>query len=672
MERLVSIQNESIEMAGYKKDYKASIIEYIWNSLEAGASTVDINIVCNEMNGVKKIEIKDNGLGIDYDTLDDTFGTFLYSKKNAIAESIRGRINKGKGRYSFLAVSNQARWDTFFQKDGKVYNYSIVIDSSSKNRYLISDLVEMNNETITGTKIVMNGNISLLKDDFAGEFIDVLLGEFAWFLYLNRNKEFYISLNGEKLNYDKYIDMDISDERKIEIDGYTFNVSFIKWREGISQKYFYYFLDPLFVEKHKQHTSFNNNAIGFFHSVYIISDYFEGFISTEAQKEQISLFGKSVSDNTYKLLLKELKEIMLYKQKQFIKNDLPKVIKDFESEGVFPKFKNDIYDQIKKQDLIKVIKEVYCIQPKIFYKAPTEQKKSVIGFLNLLLDTEERENIITIIESITELTSDERASLANVLKKTKLSKIIATVKMIENRYLVVELLKKLVYDNTKFTSERMHIQGAIEENYWLFGEQYNLVSADDSFEKALTEYRKRVDKQTQLNVIENEQRLRRPDIFICRSRILEDNNETQLEENIIVELKSPSIMLTTAVYRQIEDYMSLISKEGQFNSQLRIWKFIVICVDISEEVKDKYEAFNDKGRRFLVYKQRNFEIYAMTWDDLFKGFDIRHKHLLDKLQYNKSRLLKELELKVNSEGREACNDISKAISDIFIEESVVQ
>ena len=39
------------------------------------------------------------------------------------------------------------------------------------------------------------------------------------------------------------------------------------------------------------------------------------------------------------------------------------------------------------------------------------------------------------------------------------------MKMIESRYKVIELLRKLVFDLKQFTTERKHIQTVIEENY---------------------------------------------------------------------------------------------------------------------------------------------------------------------------------------------------------------
>ena len=65
-----------------------------------------------------------------------------------------------------------------------------------------------------------------------------------------------------------------------------------------------------------------------------------------------------------------------------------------------------------------------------------------------------------------------------ILKKTSLENIIDTIKFIEDRYKVIELLKSIVYDLTKFANERDHVQKIVERHFWLFGEQYNLASAD--------------------------------------------------------------------------------------------------------------------------------------------------------------------------------------------------
>ncbi|MFR5154507.1 MAG: hypothetical protein ACLTF2_08270 [Clostridia bacterium] len=320
---------------------------------------------------------------------------------------------------------------------------------------------------------------------------------------------------------------------------------------------------------------------------------------------------------------------------------------------------------MRKDDLKEVLTEICAVQPKIFVGS-IENKKSIVGFLNLLLDSDEREGIINIMDSITSLTPEERVELNDVLKKTTLSRIIRTVSSIQNRLKVIEALKKLVYDETMFTNERDHIQKIIENNYWIFGEQYHLVSADVNFEKALENYTYLLDGYDSLEdyTINNTEKKRRPDIFMCRSRSVYSENSTELEENVIVELKAPKVVLNKKIYRQIEDYMSLISKEPQFNSSLRKWKFIMVSSKINDDIESMYKSWEMKGKRFLINSLNNFEIYAMTWDDVFKNFEINHKYILEKLEFNKVLIKDEVDSLSHEEGRDLVNEITKEILEL--------
>mgnify|MGYP006892396121 FL=1 len=323
------------------------------------------------------------------------------------------------------------------------------------------------------------------------------------------------------------------------------------------------------------------------------------------------------------------------------------MISTYERNGVIPQFRNNQYDKDRRNDLVNTIRDIYCIQPKIFQGLNIEQGKTCVGFLNLLLDTDERENILNILDDIVKLSNEERIQLAQTLKKTSLNKILRTIKMIENRCAVVEILKTIVYDLTKFTTERDHIQQIIEDNYWLFGEQFNLVSADKPFEQALSEYLYILDGENKLaQTIKSKERKRRPDIFICRKRGVDDTYDFSsiMDENIIIELKRPSVIIGKEQFRQIEDYLDLIKREAKFNSQLRKWKFIVVSNKVDDYILEQYNSFQSYNKRFLVHIKEQFEIYAMTWDDIFQAFDIRHRFLLNKLDIDRIAIQDEYNL----------------------------
>ena len=102
-------------------------------------------------------------------------------------------------------------------------------------------------------------------------------------------------------------------------------------------------------------------------------------------------------------------------------------------------------------------------------------------------------------------------------------------------------------------------------------------------------------------------------------------------------------------------------KEDRFNSQSRRWKFYVISNKVDEYIEKQYEAFKDKGHRFLVQQAGKYEIYAMTWDDLFLEFEFNHQYLLDKLEFDKTAIQKELKAKGIDLSRDGAEIVTKSI-----------
>jgi DNA topoisomerase VI subunit B len=93
---------KSIEQSGLPSDYKKALVEYIWNSFDARATTVHLNFEANTLGRLESFSISDNGTGIDIKTIDDTFGNFLDSnKRDPFNKQDFQKGRKGKGRYAF-------------------------------------------------------------------------------------------------------------------------------------------------------------------------------------------------------------------------------------------------------------------------------------------------------------------------------------------------------------------------------------------------------------------------------------------------------------------------------------------------------------------------------------------------------------------------------------------
>lgn len=645
----LSASSRSVINSGLTDDYRQAIVEYIWNGFDAEAKIVDIQYQrSDEIGNLAYLIISDNGKGINRELLEYTFGQFLDSQKRQSYQrtsDVHGK--KGKGRFSFQKFAYRAEWTTrYLNKQDELKEYTISIDVQDLSSYETTVERTLDKDVYsTGTEVKFINfhdiSVDSLEDD---SFYEYLEQQFSWLLYLKEAQGISLRINGTELAYDDLIAE--SDDIPLDIEDSHFEITYIRWNKRISDKFYFYMMNSNLNENFKILTSFNNKTIGFYHSIYVKSAYFDTFVYEETPSERFDGL-KNQADSVYKMLQRKLKKMLEEKEKCFVQEVAAvKLVNGYEREGILPRFKQDIYDQSRKQDLIETIKQIYYIQPKIFNGLNEDQSKTLVAFLNILLSSEEREKILGILDDIVTLTDEERSGLYEVLKTTSIKNISKVANMMHNRLVAIERLKLLVNDLEKFTTEREHIQKIMEKCFWLFGEQFNLVSADVTFERALANYTYILDgkEKPESLTIDDEQKNRRPDIFLARKRMVNDTNtSSMLEDNIIVELKRPSVDIGINEYRQIEDYFTLIKKDPNFNAQSRIWKFFVVGKTLEKDVTDKYESFKMYNKRYLVYIQGRYEIYALTWDDLFKEFEYRHHYILEKLNFDNEAIQQEIE-----------------------------
>ena len=108
-----------------------------------------------------------------------------------------------------------------------------------------------------------------------------------------------------------------------------------------------------------------------------------------------------------------------------------------------------------------------------------------------------------------------------------------------------------------------------------------------------------------------------------------------------------------------ENLMDYVRKQPLFNSQYRRWKFIAVCSAVDDDVKARYDSQKSKGKKGLVAEIDNYEVYALTWDDVFQSFDLRHAFLLDKLKMDEEAIAAEI---AQTAGDEKSKDTADALT----------
>lgn len=649
--RKVNITNNSISNT-VTKDINKAICEYLWNGFDANASQLSIKYTKNAFN-ITSLEILYNGEGIDRSSLQETFGCFQDSQKlHTYQWSSQVKGKKGKGRYSFNCFASKADWVTVYKdKESHYIRHKITIKKGDNQNYDDNEQeTKPSSVKKTGTTVSFS-DINLPSDFFDSEvFLDYLKKEFAVFLFLNKAQFKEILINGEKLDYEDVIED--SDNKVIQIEGdrttFYFNVTYIRWKEKMKENYSMYFLDSSQTEKFERTTTFNNKDTKFHHSLYISSDYFNHFVD-DATGEK-NLFGTdntSPKDKVFKTLVKKLKCFLEEKQKKYVAEVASKkLLEKYQSKGIIRQPQND-YDKILVEDLKKTISAMYEVQPKIFTNLQDDQAKTLVGVVELLLQTDKREDLISIMESVVKLSDDERHNLASVLKTTDLARITDTIRLIQNRIRTISALKVAVKPENGM-NEVDDLQKLVEQSFWIFGEEYNIVTqAEPDFNQALMEYLDKLydtvpgisKSNYSKDKIEHPDVNKEMDIFAFRQNI-----QSSTIDNIVVELKHPTVKLGEKELSQVKTYMNVIMRDSRFNASNMRWKFFLVGNDFdsSNYLHNEMRNAINWGKKNLVCHVDNngiqYEIFVIKWSELFADFEIRHNFLLKKLEMKRDEL----------------------------------
>lgn len=646
---MTTTQRAEISSQGIQKirkySWEQAIAEYIWNGLDANANQIDVDFILDEENiGLeiyKSISISDNGTGIPFDEIKIKFGKVLESPKGQSSGTDKSTLIHGKngyGRYTFYSFAEHARWDTTYYQDHKYFNFNIEIDGSSLHDYGISEAIQVKEESGPGTKVVFTGiDHKLSPKAITDILIPYLKSEFAWYLIVRPDCK--IRINGEILTYDDLI-AETEEKTIVVIDkkgeDHEFNFTYIEWKEKLrDESSRIYMLNSAMELKRSTTTKLNNKGDNFWHSIIVVNDFFDNINIYDSDDEDVTrknLFSDLAEQYIYRNLIEKLNNFLSEKRRPFLKKHATRLIAQYESEKVFPDFGNNAWDKIRKSELEDVVKGLYEVQPKIFTGLNLEQKKIFLQLLNELMDEDQRKPLLKIIEAVVELSDDERQDLVKILETTRLNYIVATIKLISDRLLMLNHLRQIVFNHEWGAQEVKHLQVFISKHFWIFGEEYRFVCAEEvKFREALLKYRQEVLGVESTGEIDHPDKNREMDLFLSGKDF-----RTGTPLNIVVEIKNPTTIkkLHQKQTSQIEQYMDVILQTDEFNSSKEQWEFYLIGQDYDSIVERK---INDK-RTGLVNEGDNYKFYVKKWSEIVGDAENRMRFLLERLKIERDNI----------------------------------
>jgi len=135
--------------------------------------------------------------------------------------------------------ADKAIWKTVYNKDGQNLEYSIKIEKDHLNQF---DDNGGNLPKVTRTPVGTEVSFVQTEGFSKEEIITKIKNEYFWFLEVNKENQYKITIDGELITYEDYVEERIPFISNLNLD-YTFDIKMIQWKQSLGNEYSkFYFL----------------------------------------------------------------------------------------------------------------------------------------------------------------------------------------------------------------------------------------------------------------------------------------------------------------------------------------------------------------------------------------------------------------------------------------------
>lgn len=610
----------------------AAVSELIWNGFDANAQHVKVILEPDELNGLHAIRVSDDGDGIDWSRVDALFGGLGDSWK-AKSHRYKGRTlhgKNGKGRFRAFALGENVEWRTTYLDGKSARSYTITGRASQLTGFHASQPTDAET-TILGTEVVienLDSNFPSLTNESASLEITK---QFA--AYLTESPGLTLYFNGEKIDpasvqnhrEDFHLgDVELQSGKRVPV-----SITIIEW--SVQTDRVFELCDKAGVSLHEVAVGSQIKAPSYHFTVYVKSDHFRD-LDKEGSLVLPDL-NQDVADILSAVKVK-VREHFRYR----ILQHRSETIQRWKDEKIYPyEDKAEVHasEQIERQvfDILAVNVEDHLPS---FDDAPPKSKKLTFRLLAQAI-RENPDSVMKIMDEVLNLKKVEQDDLATMLRKTTLSKIISSAKIVADRLNFVEALSDLLFnkESKKRLLERDQLHKALEVESWIFKEDFNLAGSEKTLEDALNIYIDKLGKREDDLVDSEDPVLRendkggRVDLMLARSI-----RPTQgSHEYLVVELKRPKQKINSDVLGQIKSYAFAVANDTRFHQKRTKWTFMVISNEMDEFAK--YETRQKDRPEGVVFQSddSSITVWAKTWSEILNDARARLTFFSQQLDY---------------------------------------
>ncbi|MCD7982760.1 MAG: ATP-binding protein [Desulfovibrio sp.] len=621
----VELHSDHLESLTTANPLKA-LEELIYNALDADAKLVEVLFRRNVIGGIDSIVVQDDGTGIAPEA-EPYFRQLGGSwKKDAKKTKEFQRLlhgKHGKGRFKAFALGEIVEWSTCFKSNGKNYSRSIYGNSQNMGKFSITD--PSVTERKTGTNVIIQNVSEKFSSLSEAKAIESLTTDLA--LYLKNYNNVFVFYNNSEIDPGKFIVGQEEYPFSITIDEETISGSIVVCEWSIDTGKAIYFCDNAgFVYEQREHRIYTS---GFNISAYIKSESInENFIINNLQAGEFDKKSKKMLDSAKKCIRKYCRD------KSIIEGQ--NIIEEWKKAKIYPYSDETAEDNTDIKNIERQVFDVVALN--INEHIPEFQNyDNITKRLSFSLIREALENspasLNRILESVIALPKEKIDDLNSLLKHTSLSNVISASKKVADRLSFLAAIEYLVFEDKRI-KERSQLHKILEENTWIFGEEFHLTVSDKSLDAVLEAHLSILDSGKKKKG--REPRVLRPDgktgvvdLMLSR-RIPEPDKEKR--SHLIIELKRPSQKIDFKAYGQLLQYAGAVVNDARFAQVDARWIFWAVSTELSKEVEELSSA-KDRPEG-LAHEGENFEIWIMPWSKLINRCRARLSFFKEELKYD--------------------------------------
>ncbi|EPH0066654.1 ATP-binding protein [Acinetobacter baumannii] len=607
-----------------------ALSELIWNGFDASSQIVTVTLNYNSMEGLDSIVVEDQGSGIPYKDVELFFGgigdSWKKIKKNTYHHPLHGQ--NGKGRFKAFCLGADLEWKTTFEDQTAYGTYSI-IGNHNKIEEFKTSVVEKNKNGKKGTKVTIS-NLhkkanELLKEKTRNE----LTKSFAVFLTEFPNLE--LNFNGSKIdqksvqNYSK--DYDLTEDCA-EITVHPVKLTIIEWNIETERVINLCSSKGISLEEYEPKNRIK--AKGFNFTAYLKSEYFQELENTGG----LSL--KELEPTVGKILDIAVSTIQEHFRKR-IAEKYSGIVQEWKDQNIYPYQDKNSLTSVEKaeQEVFDILAaNVQTFLPN-FEKTEKTSKKFMFKLIAQAI-TENPESVQKIITEVLDLKKEDQDKLAELLDNTTLSSIISSATIVANRLNFLDELENLLFNEhtKKVFTERDQLHKILENEAWIFDEQFALSLSEERLEKVLEKHLSKLgDRSDEVDVsdpvILTDGRSGRIDLMLNKV----DQPRDGEFDYLVVELKRPTKKIDADVLNQIEKYAIAVAEDERFLNVKARWTFLAISNELDAYATRKANQRNMPKSVVFQDGELNITVLVKSWAEVVANARAKLQFINQHLQY---------------------------------------